>query len=288
MAPALSCYTTALVKHLGGTAADRLAEAVHLWVRTDDPNKALAFSHHDRIDDGALAYRHCDGWEETRDALADQLARDGSVIVAGNALHLPWSPHHGVRAVPHWFLLRARREQHWRVVDPFHALMPGGEQRPHDGWLDDDSLRKAMTPLERLDPPVLNRDVHALGTATDVGALDHYRWLRTGEPSPPAWSGTWLRDPVEVLTCLRDRFVADEDVLEQHTDDLWAAARHHIHRQAAHPAPALADAWARLPKALRFAADSARRGRRRTGVVSQAFDSLIELTTRTEVRHARP
>ncbi|MZF84754.1 hypothetical protein [Streptomyces sp. SID5643] len=288
MAPELSCYTTALVEHLGGRAAERLANAVHLWVRTDSPDQALAFSHHDRIDDGALVYRHCDRWGEARDALADQLGREGSVIVVGNAFHLPWSPHHGVRAVPHWLLLRAHRERGWRVVDPFHALTPGGEQRPYDGWLDDDGLHRAMTPVQRLEPPVFNRDVHALGTATDPGALDGYRWLWTGEPSPPAWPGTWLRDPVEVLTYLRDRFVTDGDVLEQHTDDLWAAARHHSHRRAAHPASASADAWSRLPKALRFAADSARRGRRRTGVVSQAFDSLIDITTRTEVRHARP
>lgn len=300
-APALSCYSTALVHHLGGTAADRLADAVHLWVRIDGPGGALAFSHHDRIDGGTLVHRHSGSWQETRRALADQLDRDGSVIVVGNAFHLPWSPHHGVRAVPHWFLLRAYgRERDWRVVDPFDALLPGGQQRPYDGCLDDDALREAMTPLGRLDPPLLHRDVYALGAPADIGDLGRYRWLGTAEATEPVWQGTWLRDPVEVLSCLRDRFTADEDVLEQHADDLWAAARHHCHQLAGGAEPALpdpvesaelaelADGWAGIPKALRFAADSARRGRRRTGVVSQAFDRLIGLMTRTEVRHDRP
>lgn len=286
-APALSCYSTALVHHLGGTAADRLADAVHLWVRTDAPAGALAFSHHDRIDGGTLVHRHSGSWEETRGALADQLDRDGSVIVVGNAFHLPWSPHHGVRAVPHWFLLRGR-ERGWRAVDPFDALLPGGEQRPYEGCLDDDALREAMTPHGRLDPPSLHRDMHALGAPADIGDLGRYRWLGTAEPTEPAWQGTWLRDPVEVLSYLRDRFTADGDVLEQHADDLWAAARHHCHQLAGGAEPALADGWAAVPKALRFAADSARRGRRRTGVVSQAFDTLIGLTARTGVRHDRP
>lgn len=293
MTPELSCYTTALVEHLGGTAADRLADAVRLWVRTDSPDGALAFSHHDRIDGGTLAYRQTGDWDEARSELADQLDRDGSVILVGNAAHLPWSPHHGVRTVPHWFLLRGRQEQSWHVVDPFHALMPGGEQLPYQGRLDDDALRRAMTPVGRLDPALLNRDTYALGAPAAVGALNRYRWLRhtagTRSDSPQsAWQGSWLRDPADVLTYLRDRFIADEDILREHTDDLWAAARHQRHRLAAHPDPALADSWSQLPKALRFATESARRGRRRPGVVSEAFDTLIELTTSAEAHHDRP
>lgn len=288
MTPALSCYTTALVRHLGEPAADRLADAVHLWVRTDGPGGTLAFSHHDRIDAGSLAYRQSGSWEEARGDLADQLGRDGSVIVVGNTFHLPWSPHHDVRTTPHWFLLRDRGKLGWRVADPFHALMPGGEQQPYEGHLDDDALRRAMTPPGRLDPSVLNRDVHALGSPVDVGRLDHYRWLQATGGSAPAWHGTWLRDRVEVLSYLRDRFVADDDLLRLHVDDLWAAARHHCHRLRKRFDPAAADGWTQLPQALRFAADSARRGRRRTGVVSEAFDKLIEFTIRTEVRHDRP
>lgn len=299
MTPPLSCYTTALVDHLGPGAADRLADAVHLWVRVDDPDKSLAFSHHDRIDEG-LAYDGAGDWTSARRELQEQLARHRSVIVVGNAFHLPWSPHHGERPVAHWFLLRGHGDDSWHVGDGFTALMPGGEQRPFEGRLGDAVLRKAMTPLGRLDPHQHNRDVYALGAPTDVGDPDRYRWLRPGGGGAAEWPGEWLRDLPAVLAALRDRFVADEQALHQHADDLWAAARHHAHKlarrqgdpgsaagRAEHAAQvpgwaaAQAAGWAQLPKALRFASDSARRGRHRGGVVTEAFDTLIELTTRT-------
>ncbi|WBB78723.1 hypothetical protein O7606_21285 [Micromonospora sp. WMMD882] len=297
MTPPLSCYTTALVDHLGPAAADRLADAVRLWVRFDAPDGALAFSHHDRIDDGSLAWHGVADWATARAELADQLAEEGSVIVVGNAFHLPWSPHHRSQPVTHWFVLRERHDEGWRVSDRFTALMPAGEQRPFEGWLSDAELRAALTPLGRLDPPGTNRDTYALGTPADVDDPDRYRWLRPtgGGPGPAGgdrgrssdgggddarWPGEWSTDPSAVLAALRDRFVVDERALSWHVDDLWAAARHHGHRLARHGDPELAAQWAQAPKALRFAADSARRGRRRVGVVAEAFDRLIELTER--------
>ncbi|MGV9697107.1 hypothetical protein ACWDTR_15305 [Streptomyces sp. NPDC003470] len=291
MTPALSCYSTALVEYLGGAAAGRMASAVHLWVRTDDPDGALAFSHNDRIDGGALVHDHRPDWPSAREALAGVLAGEGQVIVSGNAFHLPWSPHHGVRVVPHWFLLRAHDAEGWLVADPFHALTPGGEQLPYAGVLDDDSLRRALTPVGHLEAAVRNRDVHALGEPVDAGPADAYRWLRrsTAPPvgPPREWPGTWLRDPREVFGYLRERLTADGDLLERHVDDLWAASRHQLHRLGTRPDPDLADAWTQLPKALRFAVDSARRGRPRSGVVERALDTLARLTTGPEVSRAR-
>ncbi|MFF4397087.1 hypothetical protein [Streptomyces sp. NPDC001480] len=291
MTPALSCYSTALVAYLGGAAADRLAAAVHLWVRTDAPDGALAFSHHDRIDGGTLVHDHRGDWPSARAALFGLLAEEGRVIVSGNTFHLPWSPHRGARAVPHWFLLRAHDAKGWLVADPFHALMPGGEQLPYAGVLDDDSLRRALTPVGRLAPAVRSRDVHALGEPADIGPTSAYRWLRRAATaptgSPEQWPGTWLREPREVFAFLRDRLTSDGDLLERHVDDLWAASRHQLHRLGPNPDPDLADAWTQLPKALRFAADSARRGRPRTSVVERALDTVAGLTTGMEVSRAR-
>ncbi|MEY7980992.1 hypothetical protein AB8O53_32355, partial [Streptomyces pilosus] len=200
-------------------------------------------------------------------------------------------PPPGGRRVPHWFLLRAHDAQGWLVADPFHALMPGGEQLPYAGVLDDDALRRALTPVGRIDPAVRNREVHALGEPADIGPTDAYRWLRraTAPPAglPAPWPGTWLRAPREVLEYLRDRLTSDGDLLERHIDDLWAASRHQLHRLGPDPDPDLAAAWTQLPKALRFAADSARRGRPRTGVAERALDAVAGLTTGTEVHRAR-
>ncbi|GHH45300.1 hypothetical protein [Streptomyces candidus] len=287
MTTPLSCYSTALVDHLGPGAADRLADAVHLWVRTDAPDGTLAFSHHDRIDPG-LAYADAEDWTTASRALGEQLARYASVIVVGNAFHLPWSPHHDERPVAHWFLLRGRRDDAWDVTDGFTALMPGGEQRPFEGTLGDAELCRAMTPLGRQAPHLHHRDVYALGVPTHVGDPDRYRWLRPAGGAETDWSGEWLRELPEVLEALRDRFVRDEQALHQHADDLWAAARHHEHALTRHGDPEAAAAWAQLPKALRFASESARRGRHRGGVVAEAFDTLIELTTRTVERHDQP
>ncbi|WBB56015.1 hypothetical protein [Verrucosispora sp. WMMD573] len=283
MMPELSCYTTALVDHLGPTAADRLADSVRLWVHLDAPDGALAFSHHDRVDDGVLAYASTGDWATARAALGRQLAEHGSVIVVGNTYHLPWSPQHRSQSVSHWFVLKEHRDGRWRVSDRFAALLPAGEQRPFTGWLDDDTLRAALTPLGRRDTHQHNRDVYALGVPTEVGDPSQYRWLRPGGGGEVTWPGEWLREPAAALAGLRDRFVADGQALDRHADDLWAAARHHGHRLTRRGEPTLAATWAQLPKALRFAADSARRGRPRHGVLTEAFDRLIELTTRTEV-----
>ncbi|MGC5287770.1 hypothetical protein [Micromonospora sp. DT231] len=281
--PELSCYTTALVDHLGPAAADRLADSVRLRVRLDAPDGVLAFSHHDRVDGGSLAYASTGDWATARAALAEQLAEHDSVIVVGNTYHLPWSPQHLSQSVAHWFVLRGHRDGRWRVSDRFDALLPAGQQRPFTGWLDDAALRTALTPLGRCAPHQHNRDVYALGVPVEVGDPDQYRWLRPGGGGELAWPGEWLHEPAVVLAAVRDRFRADEQALHRHADDLWAAARHHCHRLTRRGEPTLATAWAELPKALRFAADSARRGRPRPGVLTGVFDRLIELTTRTEV-----
>lgn len=287
----LSCYTTNLVAYLNFCdARQRLAYAVRLTVRTDLPD-AIGFSHHERIDrtlDGReLAYRGAGSWAAARDGLMAELDRSGAVLAVANTRHLPWSPQYGRAAVPHWILLQHRDADRWRFTDHFAALLPEGEQRAQAGWFSDAGLRRALTPPGELAREVRLRDVYALGTEVALPPSVHYRWLARQAPAPMPAAGpqTWITDPQGVLEFLAERLVADSRLLAQHADDLWAAARHHCHRGtvlagSGAVAPAAAErsarSWSALPRALRFAADSAVRGRPRPGVVTRAFDAVLE------------
>lgn len=316
--PELSCYTTNLVAYLDRDApgaARRLADAVRLAVRTDLPGGLLAFSHHTRFDgddagggdaDGRgweLAYRGSADWRDARSRLAAEIATHGSVLAVGNTRMMPWSPQFGRTAVPHWCLLEGRADGPWRLADHFSALLPEGEHRPRTARLTDAELRDVLTPVRDAPPEVVLRDVHAFGVPVSLPSPAHYRWLvrqeRTARPPDPGTRltespgpGTWLTDPTEVLGYLSERLSEDVRALTVHADDLWAASRHLRHRAAVLSAaervpedPATDRGWAELPRALRFAALSAARGRARPDVVAHAFGNLIEATTRRAVSH---
>ncbi|WP_241192336.1 hypothetical protein [Streptomyces sp. ADI96-02] len=297
-APELSCYTANLVAYLEAErpdAADRLADAIALAVRTDLPDGRLAFRHHARIDtdgpDGPLVHRGAARWADALAGLRHESALRGRVLAVANTRHVPWSPAHGRSAVSHWVLLERARGHgdRWRVTDRFAALLPDGEQLPYSGVLDDDELRRLLTPVGELPYHNRARDVHALGGALELPEPGHYGWLareaRTAE-RPPA--GRWLTDPLDVLRFLAARLGEDPAALAAHADDLWAASRHQRHRldslvrrgrTPAPPADAAAHSWGELPRSLRFAATSAERGRPRPGVVAKAFEDLIDAMT---------
>ncbi|WP_405889946.1 hypothetical protein OG427_09520 [Streptomyces sp. NBC_00133] len=296
--PELSCYTANLVSYLEPElpqASRRLAEAVRLAVRVDEPGGHLAFSHHHRIDltgtSGGLAYRSAAQWPDALAALRAELALSGRVLAVGNTRHVPWSPAYGKSTVAHWVLLEAApgRPDSWRITDRFAALLPEGEQLPYSGVVDDDGLRELLTPLGDLQRQYVLRDIHALGVTSALPEQAHYRWLvrdplSVGRPQ----AGRWLADQLEVLEFLADRLGSDSAALAAHADDLWAASRHQRHRlellarrgQLPEPvAHAAMASWAELPRSLRFAVTSAERGRPRPGVVAKAFADLISTMT---------
>jgi hypothetical protein len=293
--PELSCYTTALVGYLelvdGGPVRERLAEAVRLAVRTGPGG--LAFSQHRRIDRAGgweLVYRGAADWATARAALHAELRAWPAVLAVGNSRHLPWSPHHRRSDLPHWILLTGHDGRRWQVRDDFAALLPAGPQEPYRGRLDDGELRAALTPLPALPAPIANRDVHALGEAAPPPPPGQWRWLaRRPAGAARPLPGRWLHDPSAALSFLGDRLTGDGRALAEHADDLWAAARHHRHRLAvlaavgalpAGPAEAAAASWSELPRALRFAVESAARGRPRPGVVGRAFDDVLTTMSR--------
>ncbi|TDP90598.1 hypothetical protein [Labedaea rhizosphaerae] len=290
---ALSCYTTNLVEYLlreNPGARWRLAEAIRLGVRPDPPGEGLVFSQHTRIDRDAsgreLAYRGAASWAAARTALADELARHGRVLAVTDTAHLPWSPYPADAHGPHWILLLGRDRDRWHVVDRFAALTMHGRQRPHEGWLTDDELRLAMSPVPA---PLSARDAYALGERVELPPLTHYRWLAK-VPATTQPVVHWSTTPVPTLRLVAERLVADEQALAEHVDDLWAAGVHQQFRLglfverglvAPEQARPVVAAWTRLQRPLRFAVESARRGKPRPDLVATAFDRLVAATEAT-------
>ncbi|WP_165984148.1 hypothetical protein [Streptomyces sp. YIM 98790] len=290
----LSCYTTNLVDYLAPGIPDvrgRLAAAVRLDAGTEGGE--LVLSQHGRIDQDRhgrmLRYRSAGSWPETRDALAGELARAGRVLVVANTGHLPWSPGLGRAYTPHWMQLLGRDADGWLVADRFAALTPLGRQRPWCGRLTSGQLRAALTPIPEPPAVIRNRDAHALGEKTELPPPAHYRWLGWTGPRPvPAAPAPGVPvDPVKTLLRIAERLAGDEAALAAHAEDLWAAGRHHRYRLETLVSRGLlgreetrpvSDAWLALPRSVRFAIDSARRGRPRPGLVNAAFRRLADTT----------
>ncbi|MER7625335.1 hypothetical protein [Streptomyces sp. NPDC126503] len=275
-AEALSCYTTNLKEHLRLTDPDaerRLATGFTLSLRLDGLDGTLAFSHHDRVAPD-FGYRGAHHWDDALAALRGEFARQGDVLAVASCRNLPWSPSHLARDVPHWLRLTAHDGDRWLVVDDFDALLPEGHQSPHRGWVDETQLRFLLAPLPGLDTVLHQRDVYALGGGPAwVPDPGNHRWLEHGAGRFDPRPGDWVRGTTASLTLLRDLLPSDPEALVRHAEDLWATARHHQYLHRAEPEPAAA--WGELSRSLRYAAQSAARGRPRASLVRTAFDRII-------------
>ncbi|GAA0257155.1 hypothetical protein GCM10010492_67660 [Saccharothrix mutabilis subsp. mutabilis] len=281
----LSCYTANLLAYLAAvddTALDRFAESVRLAVRLDGP----AFSHHrtplDVLPDGSVL-RYASGGEETVGALRAEIALHGRVIVVADNARLPWSPSFGTGATaPHWVLVDGCAGDEWHVVDHFAGLLPTGEQRPFEGVLSTSALTHAMDGPERLSPMQVRRNALAFGHPVEAPGGGR-TWLRRerGVASGPRFdSRTWVRQFVgvgEALPFLAEWFRRDPVGASVVLDDLWTASGHHVFRYRRVGDDGAADAWRQLPGALRFAVDSARRGRPRDSLVDLTFRNLLHI-----------
>ncbi|MEU5266052.1 hypothetical protein [Amycolatopsis sp. NPDC021455] len=290
--PELSCYTTNLVAYLETDepgAKTRFAHAVRLAV-LDGGTGDLVFSQHTRIDaQDPLGYRGAPDWASAAAGLDAELARSGRVLTVADTFHLPWSPAHETAHSPHWLLLLDRRDDRWLVADHFCALTPLGAQEPFLGWLDEPALERALTPYAPWPAEIVNRDRHALGAAVDPVHADQFRWLaRT--TAPAVEPGDWICALPEVLGRVSDVLAEDETAAARYADDLWAASRHYTYRLGvlaangeirAEDAAAAAVCWGELPKVVRFAAESAARGRPRAGLLKRTFDDLLRAGEKT-------
>ncbi|MEA5360933.1 hypothetical protein VA596_15400 [Amycolatopsis sp., V23-08] len=293
--PELSCYTTNLVAYLEPGepgVQSRLAHAVRLAVRLDGGPGDLVFSQHARVDAGAaLGYRGAADWAAAVADLQAELTRSGRVLAVADTFHLSWSPAHEVAHSPHWLLLLGRRDGRWLVADHFRALTPLGEQEPFLGWLDDATLERALAPHTPWPPEIANRDRYALGTAVEPVHADRFRWLApTTGREPVTDPGPWTRGLPEALERISAALAEDETAAARYGDDLWAASRHYTYRLevlaangeiCAEAAAAAAVSWGELPKVVRFAAESAARGRPRAGLLRRTFDDLLHTHEKT-------
>jgi hypothetical protein len=284
-AEGLSCYTANLAVYLSRTepdTLDRIARGVRLAVRTDLGDDLLAFSHHRTpVDGGRLAYRGAGDADAALEAVAAEVDRSGGCLVVASTGNLDWSSAGHEGQAPHFLLVDERRGDEWRVVDRFTALLPsGGGQEPFTGWISTAALARAMTPIVPLPPEQRLRNELAFGFPRLLPSDGDYQWLElAAEPAPEVeLEGEWLIETDAVLELLGELWSPARLWL---LDDLWAAAQHHVFRYdrllAAEEHPVLDDArrtWRDLPMALRFAVDSAARGRHRPTLVASTFDAL--------------
>jgi hypothetical protein len=286
-AEGLSCYTANLAVYLGPDALDSIAQSIRLAVRTDLGDDLLAFSHHRTpVDEGRLAYRGAGEAAAALDAVAAEVERAGGCLVVANTGQLDWSDADHDGQAPHFLLVEARRGDEWHVVDRFTALLPsGGGQQPFSGWISSETLVRALTPIVPLPPEQQLRNELAFGFPRPLPHEGDYQWLeRVDRPEPEAeLEGEWLTETDAALELLGEFWAGIDRSPERLRllDDMWAAAQHHVFRYdrllTAEEHPTLDDArraWRDLPMALRFAADSAARGRHRPTLIAGTFDAL--------------
>lgn len=302
----LSCYTANLAAYFAGEFGDAgrwLAESIRLAVRTDLPDGELAFSHHAyplyQMPDGTrLRYAAAPDADRATAGLAAELDRRGRVLVVVDNSRLPWSPATGTgQAAPHWLLVVGRDGQHWQVLDAFSGLLPPGEQRPYAGRLPADVLLGAMGPPPRWTRDQRRRNSLAFGLPVPVPRGATWQWLyrspagsaNTGSANPGELPGTWLTSDHDVLPFLAGQVAEGAERGSRYLDDLWSAAGHRVFKYrwlAVQPGltepererfAAAEAAWDRLPVALRFAVESARRGQPRASLVATMFEHLRDI-----------
>jgi hypothetical protein len=297
----LSCYTANLLRYLAveWDADAILARSVRLAVRIDQGQ--LAFSHHaeplDELPDGTrLRYAGAAGPAAALDGLATELRAYGRALTMVDSSGLPWSPTYGrPDPAPHWLLVVDGREDAWHVVDCFAGLLPTGPQEPYEGWVSASVLRAAMA-LPAWRPEQARRNALAFGLPVDVPVIPPggASWLRRAagrspdEPvAPRRLPGQWLLGDAEVLPFLAGHFAADGAGAASYLDDCWAAAGHRafahrwrlsgevVDQPRRQRLRGALDRWEALPRALRFAVESAQRGRPRPSLAGRAFDAVL-------------
>jgi hypothetical protein len=300
----LSCYTAALARYLEGHHADplaRIARSVRLALRINPGNGLAAFSHHavslaDLGGGYCLAYRGSTSPASLLAGLDRELAAAGGGLAVTYTAAMSWSVADPEDSAPHFVLVTGHEGERWRIEDPFSAQLPSGYQEPFTGWIPGSQLVSAMTPPGRLNPEHRVRLRYVFGHGTPLRPPHEFQWLaRTAAEPSLALGPGWITQPSGVLENLSDFWSSldDHPARVRHLDDVWASARHHAfryshllgHEQLDEASAAVAETareiWTELPMALRFAAESAARGRSRPSMIRGLFSRLSTVEQHT-------
>ncbi|MFJ9080189.1 hypothetical protein ACIRO3_33875 [Streptomyces sp. NPDC102278] len=305
----LSCYTENLAGYLCARApgsTDLLARSVRLAVQP----ATGSFSHHDRAlnnlpGNSRLGYRGAPDTEAALAGVAAELARHGRVLVVADSGALPWLSGAADDHAPHLLLVDGRTpEGDWHLVDGFTALFSsGGSQDPFAGTLTEAEFSALIAFPRGLSQVHRMRNILAFGFPVAPPAHETHQWLVEEEgvtqerlPGAPWLTGAAALEETARLLAADLEGDGSRGVLE----DLWAAAQHHLFRDA-HLLAGAGDAltraereaveattakWRELPRMLRFAANSARRGRPRPSLITGTFTALAELEAAASPVHA--
>ncbi|MGW2787864.1 hypothetical protein ACWC3X_42960 [Streptomyces populi] len=305
----LSCYTENLAGYLSLPAprsVDLLARSVRLAV---DPATG-SFSHHDRALNNLPGRRRL-GYRGAFDAgaalagIAAELAERGRVLVVADSGALPWLSGAADDHAPHLIVVDGRTpDGYWHVVDGFTVLFStGGSQDPFSGELSDAEFTALLAFPRGLSQVHRARNALAFGFPVALPSAETHQWLvvEEGTIEEHLPGGTWLTGAAALEETAR-LLLADMrgDGSRGVLEDVWAAARHHTFRDAHLSATVgatlsarereVVDAttakWRELPRILRFAANSARRGRPRPSLVDGAFTALAETEAVASPLHA--
>ncbi|MGY1496676.1 hypothetical protein ACW4TU_08665 [Streptomyces sp. QTS52] len=305
----LSCYTENLAGYLSARvpgSLDLLARSVRLAV---DPATGH-FSHHDRalnnLPGGSrLGYRGAPDAATARTGIAAELAERGRVLAVANSAALPWLSGTADDHAPHLVVVDGRTQDgDWHVTDGFTALFSGGgSQDPFAGELSEAEFTALLAFPRGLSEVHRTRNTLAFGFPVAPPTHETYQWLTEEEgtteerlPGGPWPTGAAALEETARLLAADLEGDGSRGVLE----DVWAAAQHHLFRDAhllAGAGTTLARAereaveattakWRELPRMLRFAANSARRGRPRPSLADGAFTALAELEAAASPVHA--
>jgi hypothetical protein len=222
------------------------------------------------------------------DAILEELATSGRVVVAGDGFALPWHVAHGKRHVPHWFVLAGVPEEPV-VVDPFSARNELGLQEAVLAPIDPAELPQIARTELAGDAVVMLREAFALGDDARPVPTEPFQWFvheQVDGVAPPA-ADAHGPDAIRRLARHFREHGGEVDAYRQ-AEDIWSIARHRAflaryaaqtgdRDRAAEQLEPLARRWAHMAPLLMQAVLAVGAGRQPTGSVVTTLEDLADL-----------